>query len=276
MGIYRHFPAPPLNQYVEFFWYYVDLFPGHDREHVLPDASSELIINLQDTPRNIFDPRTRASQQSFKRGWLSGAHSKYLIIDALPASSMIGVHFKPGGVAPFLGRPAAELGNQVVELEDLWGAGVWQWRDRLLAATTATAKFQILERLLLQRLDAMVAEGVHRQAVMWAVSQYLAQPHARTVASVSRQLGFSQKHFIHLFRQETGLTPKLFCRVRRFHSVLAQIQTRQEVDWADVACACGYYDQSHFANDFVAFSGFNPTRYLRHRLKGELNFTVAD
>ena len=43
MAIYRHSPAPPLNQYVELFWYYVDLFPDHDREHVLPDGTFELL-----------------------------------------------------------------------------------------------------------------------------------------------------------------------------------------------------------------------------------------
>jgi hypothetical protein len=46
MSIYRHIPAPPLNQYVDFCWYYVDLSPDHDREHVLPDGTFELIVNL--------------------------------------------------------------------------------------------------------------------------------------------------------------------------------------------------------------------------------------
>ena len=54
MSIYRHIAAPPLNQYVDFFWYYVDLPPDHDREHVLPDGTFELIINLQETARKLF------------------------------------------------------------------------------------------------------------------------------------------------------------------------------------------------------------------------------
>jgi len=54
MSIYRHIPAPPLNQYVDFCWYYVDLSPDHDSEHVLPDGTFELIINLQEIPRKLF------------------------------------------------------------------------------------------------------------------------------------------------------------------------------------------------------------------------------
>src|SRR5436305_14575552 len=100
MSIYRHIPASPLNQYVDFCWYYVDLSPDHDREHVLPDGTFELIVNLQEIPRKLFHGANAIGYDAFERGWISGAHSKSLVIDALPRSSMIGVHFKPA--APLL------------------------------------------------------------------------------------------------------------------------------------------------------------------------------
>jgi AraC-like DNA-binding protein len=34
-----------------------------------------------------------------------------------------------------------------------------------------------------------------------------------------------------------------------------------DVPWAELALTCGYYDQSHFANDFRAFSGLSATDY---------------
>src|SRR6266446_3991062 len=149
MSIYRHIPVPPLSQYADFCWYYVDLSPDHDREHVLPDGTFELILNLQETPRKLFHDADSTGYDAFKRGWTSGAHSKFLVIDALPQSSMIGVHFKPGGAAAFLGLQADELAAQVVELDTVWGGTVWEWRDQLLAARTPSAKFAILERLLI-------------------------------------------------------------------------------------------------------------------------------
>jgi len=62
-----------------------------------------------------------------------------------------------------------------------------------------------------------------------------------------------------------GLTPKLYCRVQRFQQVLRLLDTGRPFDWANVALACGYYDQAHFIRDFRAFSGLSPTTYLRNR-----------
>src|SRR5260370_23329202 len=170
MSIYRHVPAPPLNRYVDFFWYYVDLSPDHDREHVLPDGTFELIINLQETPRKLFHRADSTEHDAFKRGWISGAHSKFLVIDALPRSSMIGVHFKPGGASAFLGLPAGELAGQLVELDALWGRTGWDSRDQLLATRTAASKFGILERLLSERLAPNKLRQRHSVAIAWALA----------------------------------------------------------------------------------------------------------
>lgn len=273
MGIYRHIPAPPLNQFVELFWYYVDFVPDHDREHVLPDGTFELIINLQETPRKLFHRIDSNRHDAFKRAWISGAHSKFLIIDALPQSSMIGVHFRPGGAAAFLGLPANELSGRVAELDAIWGNAVWAWRDQLLASKTSAEKFVVLERLLLQRL----AEVRHfpSRVIRWALDRYIADPGVQTITSVSREVGFSHKHFIDLFRREIGLTPKLFCRIRRFQQALIEVQAHAEVDWADIANSCGYFDQSHFVHDFAEFSGINPSAYPKRCLEGERNFVRA-
>jgi AraC-like DNA-binding protein len=275
MSIYRHVPNPPLDGYIDFFWYYVDFAPDHDREHVLPDGTFELIINLQDTPRKLFSRAEAQRYACFKRGWISGAQSKYLVIDALQRSSMIGAHFKPGGAARFFSLPADELANQVVELDSVWGQGTWHWRDQLLAAPGPRSKFRILEQLLFRKLSENCGKPRHQNAVYWALDRYLAEQHLQTIGAVSEQLGFSHKHFIDLFRRETGLTPKLFCRIRRFQQVLVEIQTRKSIDWADIACSCGYFDQSHFVHDFLNFSGLNPSRFLDHRLAGERNFIRA-
>jgi len=263
----RHIPGEPLARFVDWLWFYEDFNPTHRREHVLPDGTFELVIDLREEPRRLFDRERDGRFTSMRRGWLSGPHSGYIVIDALPDSSMIGAHFRPGGAAAVLGLPADELRDQVVELDAIWGAGVGELRERLLAARGPQAKFHLLEQFLLARLARREADSIPQRRISWALTRFLSEPRALTIREVVDDLGISHKHFIEGFREQVGLTPKLFCRIRRFQEVLAKIASQQSVEWADIACDCGYFDQPHFVRDFQAFAGLNPTRYLSHRLE---------
>jgi AraC-like DNA-binding protein len=62
-----------------------------------------------------------------------------------------------------------------------------------------------------------------------------------------------------------GISPKALARLQRLKRVLHSINPAQPIDWATIALQSGYYDQSHFTNDFKAFTGHSPTDYLRLR-----------
>jgi hypothetical protein len=191
----QHVPAEPLASYVDHFWFYADLFPTHRREHVLPDGTFELIINLRDEARHTFD-RTSGCETPFRESWFSGAHSRYIVIDALPGSSMIGVHFKAGGAAAVLGLPADELRDRVVELDAIWGGAAGELREQLLAARGPAAKFAVLERALRSRLGRTRIDTMQRRRVFWARDRFIAGADTLRVSDVAGQVGVSHKHFI--------------------------------------------------------------------------------
>ena len=271
----QHVPAEPLAHYVAWFWFFADFFPPHRREHVLPDGTFELVIDLRDEPRRLFDRGGTRQETLFRRGWISGAHSQYIVIDALPGSSMIGVHFKPGGAGAILGFPANELRDRVVEIDAIWGCSATALREELLEAPGPRAKFAILERWLHQRLKTRNIDTAEQRRVFWARDRFLAADPVR-IAEVAHQLGVSHKHFIEQFRRHVGLTPKLFCRIQRFQQVLTQVAARRRIEWTDVAHTCGYFDQAHFVHDFGVFSGFRPTEYLSHGASEYANFIPVE
>ncbi len=257
-----HIPRSPLNQFVELFWFHEGHNADHHLERVLPDGSMELIINLRDETRHVFDQTTHQPRRTYRRSWLSGPHSEFIIIDNVPAASMIGAHLRPGGASAFFGLPLSELRNDVVDLETFWNGGAHSLRDRLMEAPTPAAKFRIFEDALLARWRGGRAR--HR-AVHYALDWFTRQPQSVTVGRVSDEIGLSPRRFIEVFTEQVGLTPKLFCRVRRFQSVLDEIQRRREVAWADLAAGCGYYDQAHLIRDFREFCGVTPGDYLAER-----------
>jgi AraC-like DNA-binding protein len=259
MIVATHVPRPPLNQFVELLWFHEGLNCDHRLERVLPDGSMELIINLRDEARHVFDRVTHRPRRSYRGSWLSGPHSEFIIIDTAPDASMIGVHFRPGGASAFLGLPLDELRNSVVDLEALWNGGPQSLRDQLLEAPTPSAKFRILEDALFARWRR--AAPRHR-AVLYALERFTREPQSVTVGKVTAEIGLSSRRFIEVFTEQVGMTPKVFCRVRRFQRALNEIQQTRKVVWADIATECGYYDQAHFIHDFKEFCGITPSDYL--------------
>ena len=257
-----HVPGPPLNQFIELLWFHEGFNADHRLERVLPDASMELIINLQDEDRHMFDRVTHRPRETYRRSWLSGPHSEFIVIDTAPNASMIGVHLRPGGASAFFRLPLSELRNSVVELDTLWNCEAQNLRDRLLEAHSPSAKLRILEDALLARWRGFAPR--HR-AVIHALECFTCEPQSVTVGKVTAEIGLSARRFIEVFTEQIGMTPKVFCRVRRFQSAINEIQRSRDVVWADVATGCGYYDQAHFINDFKEFCGITPGDYLEER-----------
>jgi methylphosphotriester-DNA--protein-cysteine methyltransferase len=147
-----------------------------------------------------------------------------------------------------------------VSLDTLWGRTAIELKERLLEARTWPARFRIVEAMLLAQLTGRTTS---HPAVAFALDTIQASAHVQTIGRLTERIGLSPRRFIEVFSSQVGLTPKVFCRVRRFQRVLQAITRDKNVDWADVAVAGGYYDQAHFIHDFRAFSGTNPTAYMR-------------
>ena len=257
-----YIPRPPLSEFVVSLWYYEGHDPSHGKERRLPDGSMELIVNLREDRLRVCDRRDHDRFQSFGGCLLSGAHSGFVVIDTADQVQVMGAHFKPAGAFPFFGVPAYELRDAHAPLEALWGTKADELRNRLLGAATLEARFRVLEQALLERATW---PSRHHPATALALEEFLSVPQARTVSEVTARVGLSQRRFIRVFDEEVGLTPKLFCRVRRFQEVLRFIEKSQRVEWGEVALACGYFDQAHLINDFRQFAGLSPAAYLARR-----------
>jgi AraC-like DNA-binding protein len=85
-----------------------------------------------------------------------------------------------------------------------------------------------------------------------------------SVAEVNQRTGLSPKRLLALFRDEVGLSPKAYWRVRRFRAALRDIN-RGVLRGADLAAQHGYCDQAHFLREFRQLSGSTPREYRAAR-----------
>jgi AraC-like DNA-binding protein len=255
-------PRPPLDQFVDAVWICHQPGRPHMLERVLPSGASQFIINLKEDQTRLYDPTRGYRCITTSGSVLTGAHSRYQVIDTSEQEHVVGVAFKPGGTVAFLRVPAHETADCDVPLEDLLGRRrAATLRERLL---DSHGPEQALDRLEGSLREIFAPTGIH-PAVNYALNTFNRAPEIASVAAVTNAIGLSAKRFIERFKRDVGLTPKRYCRVRRFQRALASAHRLAAADWARVALECGYFDQAHFIHDFKSFAGVTPAAYQAAR-----------
>ena len=253
--LYR--PAWPLGQFVKTIWYYEGYTQPHAFERLMPDASMGVVINLDDDYVRIYDPDNLANFSRLDGAVFMGAQTGFFVIDTAEQRNVIGAQFAAGGAFPFLDAPAGELEGLHLSVGDVWRAEHRRIRERLLEIPEAMGRCRQFEKELL----AVAAGRMAIRADVAYAAKALDDP-ARSVADVAASSGLSSRRLTQVFRDAVGLTPKAYSRVRRFQRALRGLQEPGGPDWANIALECGYYDQSHFNNDFREFSGIVPSEYV--------------
>lgn len=259
VGAHIHRPVGPLAGLVDCIWLWQGYASPQPKERVLPSGTLDLVINLRDDRLRVYDRDDPARCDVYSGTMISGATSGYLVIHTPPIADVVGVHFKPGGAAPFLGIPAGELEDGHASLDALWGTRAGRLRERLLESPTRDERIRLIEAFLLER----ASRRAHHPDVALALAAIEERSVAR-VAELCARTGLSAKRLIALFRDEVGMAPKTFWRIRRFQAALRDLRERARSPGASgVATDLGYFDQAHMIRDFRAFTGFTPRTYLR-------------
>ena len=136
-----------------------------------------------------------------------------------------------------------------------------QATKQMLETRDVDQRFAQMEKFLLGRFSSRL---VVDRCVEYAVGEMSRNPSRLNMSRMNSKIGYSQKHFISMFKRRVGLTPKAYLKIMRFQKVIAAIEEVSvgSIDWSAIANDCGFFDQSHFINDFRLFSGFTPEDYL--------------
>lgn len=255
-------PPPPLSIYVESLTWYAGYSPDYAHERILPQGVVELILDLTEPPKFIYDNDSLAEIQTCRKAWVAGLRQEFITISAVPGSSMMVVRFREGMAYPVLRLPLGLLKDTVLDADLALGAEVSQLREQLVNAATPEEKFACTLTFLHDRLRR--SPDIH-PAVAFCMEKISHDPALHTVDDLVRKTGWSHKHLITLFDKFVGATPKEFVRIARFQKAVFSIGDHRQVQWQRVVHDCGYYDQAHFIKDFKRFSGLTPEAYLSER-----------
>lgn len=230
----------------------------------MPSRHLTVILTL-DTPIDINWPTSKDAAISGSHV-VSGLHACPARIHHDGHQYGLQLDLTPAGARRLLGVPAGHLCGASVDLDALVGHSARDLAEACAQEPTWPARFELVQRWLLGRLDANGRGPVVRPELDWAWHRLSSHDGAHPVAELAREVGWSARHLGVAFGAEFGLSPKLAARVMRFERANRAIKRRLAggtLSLAEVAGECGYADQSHLNRDWLQFAGTSPTRWLR-------------
>jgi transcriptional regulator GlxA family with amidase domain len=79
---------------------------------------------------------------------------------------------------------------------------------------------------------------------------------------LAQQVCLSRKQFERCFLDNVGISPKQYLRIVRFQSSIHINSQTNDLPMTQLAIECGYYDQSHFINEFKLLTGLTPKKFF--------------
>lgn len=235
MPPYREIPASPeLSGIIECFWHTRQTAASTITHRVVPDGCADLLF-IQGAAPPILQ--------------LVGPMTRFQDVELAPGAEFIGVRFRTAMGPAHLGVRAAEILDEVVDLEHLWGARARQLCERLTDAKTLAHRTDLL--------SASFVFNAARSPVQEAIAALEACRGRVSLDALAAQSGLSIRQFRRRCIEESGLPPKLLARILRFRQAWRRAPA-ETGEHAGLAAECGYADQSHMIAEFRRFSGRTP------------------
>jgi len=256
----RNFSATPRRELKEFVRIYAQrelhsesatvIQPGMALlEHILVFDFGDPLIWVSDGSGQRL-PRIRIEGlQTFPSGCahLEGRHLGFVIF------------LKPLAPWQLFRIPPGSLANKYVDSVDVLGSGMQSLWSALAECESFAERVRCAEEYLLP----LAAKALASTSIMKS-AQYLFNFNGMSrVEDIAKECGLSVRHYDRLFAEQTGMSPKLFARVRRFQLAMDAKRIAPNRSWMSVAHEFGYFDQMHMIRDFQRLGGNTPTQLLQ-------------
>ncbi|EGW21944.1 helix-turn-helix transcriptional regulator [Methylobacter tundripaludum] len=242
-------PSKLLAPYVTAIWDYEDL-TGSDNLmlSILPDTATYLCFLYADLLQT-----THKGGVYTTRSGLAGFQSFRSDLGGLGKVSGVSARITPWGLNVFRSGIVKDCAEKRVDCRDIFPRySIEKIEDKLSNMRTAKERVQCVEDFLL----AILNRDNEDLLIQKACRDLSASNGNYPIRMLAHNLGLTERTFERRFLNHVGATPKKYARVVRLRNAIFQRKTLST--WADVACAVGYYDQSHMIHDFQELYGISP------------------
>ena len=250
---YAEYPAPPgLAGVVDCFWI-LEAEGSGAQEPILPDGRIEIVFHYG-VRFDQRQPGGRVERQP--AAMIVGQMLAPISVGYLGRAGIAAIRLRPSAARAVIRCSAAEITGRVVDLAALF-AGTETLRERLALARDDRSRVDLLAGWL----GPIVHAGPARE-IDAAATAIAARAGQIDLVALASEAGLSLRQLERRFLADVGVAPKAFARMVRLQSALRRIAGGQAL--AEVALACGYYDQPHMARDFSRLAETSPAAWRQY------------
>ncbi len=190
---------------------------------------------------------------------VTGVVSRRFDVTTAGSGWVLGVKFRPGGLAALTGADAAAWTDRTLPAVEVLPAAVVEGLRKVEAGTPAADAAALAD----EALRPLVGGGPDAayDTVLALIADMLEDRSLLRVADVAARHDLPRRRLERLFSRYVGVGAKWVLARYRMHDVLSALDGGYDGTLADLAATYGWYDQAHFTRDFVALVGVTPQDY---------------
>ncbi|NNC35135.1 MAG: AraC family transcriptional regulator [Croceitalea sp.] len=256
----EHMPCQQLKPFVELFWegsFNLNATRPFSMQ-MIPTGCMELIIHLNDLHCDLEKDTTWSQSPDYM---IMGLYTKPYEIRFKDFVNVFAIRLKPEGIYNIFGVPASLLMDRYEDMSLILGKEFVEYSHRIRQETSIHSMIRLTENYLIANL---LKNKIDLNYVNLAAN-LIRRSKGVKVKDLSNRLNISKRQLEREFKEKIGISPKHYLRIIRINEVLRLLNKDQVIDLTSVAYHCGYYDQSHFINDFKRITGQKPTIFIKKR-----------
>ena len=257
MQYHEYQPKGLLGEYVQTIWAMEseneeETYP---RSLIMPDGIVEIIFHYADPFLYYKDNKRMLLAENAAVSMMT----KHIQIESSARIGFIAVRFFPWGAYHFFDIPISTFLDDTINGERLWANSSKKIIADLKSADNREKRYELVEEFLIIKLKE------HKKSETKTDEAVKLIRHSKgnlSIEDVCDKTGLNKKQLERKFVKLVGATPKIFSRICRFLHICRHLDEQKGKSLTQLAYECGYYDQSHFINEFKAFSGFTPKDFF--------------
>ena len=258
MDFTRITPHPDLDEFIECYWMMYSDNSIPVVEKIIPDGFTEIIFNYRD----VYKSKISGAWNLQSPNLLAGQLKTFFYLQNTGTTGSVAIKFKPAALTQLFGFHMDQYVDKIVDLDAFQNSELKQLKEKILCCVNIGSKIQ--EHLIKRILDDYFVSLIQNASSnpLKAPLELIFSSHGLvTVTEMVASTNIGERQLERLFKKYIGLPPKYFARIIRFNYIFELIKSKKN-SWTEILYQSGYYDQSHFIQNFKAFTGEDPSSYF--------------